>query len=72
MNDMDIVSKDFFSEFIEEYEDKWLQYSSIDTKIQAFFGSSENLEKAFEDWKNGVELFSVEKKIFFPKPYKFE
>ncbi|PJB14985.1 MAG: hypothetical protein CO118_05740 [Flavobacteriales bacterium CG_4_9_14_3_um_filter_32_8] len=60
-----------FEEFISEFEDKWLQYSDVETKVKAYFGSAENGFQLFEKWKTGFELFSDEKNKAFPEPYRF-
>ena len=52
------MKKDFFldekhQEFIEEFEDNWLQYASSDEKMKAFFGTEDSAIALFERWKQG-------------------
>lgn len=54
-------------EFICDFEDKWLQFASVEDKAKAFFGNIENAQKLFSEWKRGVDVFSNQRKIAFSK-----
>ncbi len=54
MNQEKLKSLSGNSDFIDFYcykEDKWLQYTDLDEKIIAVFGSIENAEIEFEKYK---------------------
>jgi len=50
-----------FDEFISEFEDKWLQYSDVETKIKAYFGSAE------EGWQPANAMACELSKTPWPK-----
>jgi hypothetical protein len=56
-----------YSQFICDFEDKWLQYASAKDRTKAFFGNIENAQKLFAEWKRGVDVFSNQRKIAFSK-----
>lgn len=49
-NELYKLDDEKFQEFISEVEDKWLQYSSKEAKVRAYFGTPNNGFKLFEKW----------------------
>ena len=45
-------------EFIEDFEDKWLQFASAEERMKAYFGNLSNAKKLFEKWEKGEDLFA--------------
>lgn len=56
-----------YSEFICDFEDKWLQFASAEDRTKAFFGSIENAQKLFSEWKKGIDVFSHQRENAFSK-----
>lgn len=50
-----------YSEFICDFEDKWLQFALAEERAKAFFGSIENAKDLFKKWKKGEDIFSFQK-----------
>jgi hypothetical protein len=59
-----------FEDFISEFEGKWLQYTTEQTKVKSYFGSVKNGLELFEKWKQGYELFGEEKAKAFPEMFR--
>lgn len=47
-----------YSEFIEDFEDKWLQYASAEERMKAYFENLSNAKELFKKWKKGKDLFA--------------
>lgn len=56
-----------YSEFICDFEDKWLQFASAEDRTKAFFGNIDNAQKLFSKWKEGVDVFSSQRENAFSK-----
>ena len=59
-------TNDKYSEFISDYEDKWLQFASIQDRMKAYFGGDlNNAIELFKKWKQGEDLWQEERSKFF-------
>lgn len=59
-------TNDKYSEFISDYEDKWLQFASIQDRMKAYFGGDLNIAiELYKKWKQGEDLWQEEKSKFF-------
>lgn len=56
-----IFTDEKYSQFIEDFEDKWLQYASIENRIKAYFGTLEKGIRLYKKWEKGEDLFKREK-----------
>lgn len=50
-----------YSEFICDFEDKWLQFAAAEDRAKAFFGSIKNAKDLFKKWKGGEDIFSYQR-----------
>ncbi|GAB4490363.1 MAG: hypothetical protein OHK0019_09110 [Saprospiraceae bacterium] len=53
----DIFLSGKYGEFVEDFEDEWLQYATPEEKVKAFWGSMEGAIAAYKFWKRGGEFF---------------
>ena len=60
-----------YSDFIEDFESKWLQYASAEERTKAFFGNLSRAKKLFKKWQNGEDVFANRIKKEFSQPFKF-
>lgn len=59
-------TNDKYSEFISDYEDKWLQFASIQDRMKAYFGGDlNNAIELYKKWKKGEDLWQEEKLKFW-------
>ena len=61
MTNLDFFLNDKYCEFIEDYEDKWLQYATADERMNAFFGTLENAQNVYEKWKKNEDIWTEKK-----------
>lgn len=54
-----------YSEFIEEFENNWLQYATVEEKMKSYFGNLENANKLFEKWKKNEDIWEMRKQILW-------
>lgn len=62
-NDLDFFTNEKFSEFIEEFENNWLQYGTASEKMKAYFGDLSTANDFFLKWKNGINTWELRKNI---------
>lgn len=63
MDAKEFFTAEEYSDFISDYEDKWLQFESAEQRLRAYFGTVENAKTLYEKWLNDEELFAFEKFI---------
>ncbi len=61
-----------YEDFIEDFEDKWLQYATAEERVKAFFGDVNNAKVLFKRWNEGEDLFAKQKAEAFPMPFRFQ
>ena len=59
------LKNDKYSEFIEDFENNWLQYSTSKEKIRTYFGTIENAHNLFKKWQNGEDFWEMRKKLMW-------
>lgn len=52
-------------DFIEDFEDKWLQYATEEEKMKAYFGTENKALELFEKWESGEDVWETRKNIFW-------
>lgn len=54
-----------YSEFIEDFENNWLQYSTPIEKMKAYFGTIENALELFEKWEKNIDVWQLRKEVLW-------
>jgi predicted metal-dependent hydrolase len=68
MKNLKLENEEFFTnekycEFIEYYEDNWIQYATVNEKMKAYFGDIKNAVVLFKKWRNSENIWEMRKKI---------
>ncbi len=58
-------SNELYSDFIEDFENNWLQYATSNEKMKAYFGNEENAKSLYKKWKNGEDIWALRKEILW-------
>lgn len=59
-----------YGEFIEDFEDEWLQYATPEEKVKAFWGSIDDAIAAYKHWKQDGEFF-IDRKGWLKNCFSF-
>ena len=65
MKNLEFFTDKKYQEFIEEFENNWLQYATVEEKMKSFFGNVDNAKLLFEKWKNEEDIWKIRKEIFW-------
>lgn len=63
MSDKDFFLNEKHSEFIEYFENNWLQYATVEEKMKAYFGNISNAKDLFSSWEKGIDTWELRKNI---------
>jgi hypothetical protein len=74
-NKATITPEEFFqsgkyTNFIEDFENEWLQYATAEEKIKAFWGSMDDAIAAYKYWKQDGEFF-IDRKGWLKNCFSF-